>query len=48
MEPSGSDASEARSRDKEKASVIDVDSENVNEHVDDEHINERVDDHVNE
>ncbi|PWA61144.1 zinc finger, BED-type [Artemisia annua] len=32
MEPSRSDASEAQSMDKEKAPVIDVDSENANEH----------------
>ncbi|PWA42515.1 zinc finger, BED-type [Artemisia annua] len=46
MEPSGSDASKARSMDKGKAPVIDVDSENANEHVNenvDEGVNERVD-----
>lgn len=43
MEPSRSDASEAQSMDKEKAPVIDVDSENENEHV-----NENIDEGVNE
>ncbi|GJS33411.1 hypothetical protein Tco_0531793 [Tanacetum coccineum] len=41
MEPSGSEASESRSKDKENAPVIDVDSENVNQRVN-EHIDERV------
>ncbi|PWA58645.1 zinc finger, BED-type [Artemisia annua] len=43
MEPSRSDSSEAQSMDKEKAPVIDVDSENANEHV-----NENIDEGVNE
>ncbi|GKA54189.1 hypothetical protein Tco_0753138 [Tanacetum coccineum] len=47
MEPSGSEASETRSKDKGNAPVIDVDSENVNQHVD-EHIDERVTNHVDE
>ncbi|GJZ62273.1 hypothetical protein Tco_0618410 [Tanacetum coccineum] len=47
MEPSGSEASEARSKDKGNAPVIDLDSENVNQHVD-EHIDERVTDDVDE
>ncbi|GKB71995.1 hypothetical protein Tco_0933407 [Tanacetum coccineum] len=37
MEPSGSEPSEARSKDKGNAPVIDVDCENGNQHVD-EHI----------
>ncbi|GJY92749.1 zinc finger BED domain-containing protein RICESLEEPER 2-like protein [Tanacetum coccineum] len=47
MEPSGSEASETRSKDKGNAPVIDVDSENINQHVD-EHIDECVTDHVDE
>ncbi|GJU95413.1 zinc finger BED domain-containing protein RICESLEEPER 2-like protein [Tanacetum coccineum] len=43
MEPSGSEASEAQSKDKGNVPVIDVDSENVNQSVD-----ERVSDHVDE
>ncbi|GJS13801.1 zinc finger BED domain-containing protein RICESLEEPER 2-like protein [Tanacetum coccineum] len=47
MEPSGSEASEARSKEKGNAPVIDVDSENVNQRVD-EHIDEHVSDQVDE
>nr|GEU61539.1 zinc finger BED domain-containing protein RICESLEEPER 2-like [Tanacetum cinerariifolium] len=47
MEPSGSKASEAQSKDKGNVPVIDVDSENVNQRVD-EHIDEHVSDHVDE
>nr|GEU56128.1 zinc finger BED domain-containing protein RICESLEEPER 2-like [Tanacetum cinerariifolium] len=47
MEPSGSETSEARSKDKGKESVIDVDSENVNQRVD-EYIDKRVSDQVDE
>ncbi|GKB33460.1 zinc finger BED domain-containing protein RICESLEEPER 2-like protein [Tanacetum coccineum] len=43
MEPSGSEASKAQSKDKGNVPVIDVDSENVNQSVD-----ERVSDHVDE
>nr|GEW83049.1 zinc finger, BED-type [Tanacetum cinerariifolium] len=43
MEPSGSEASEAQTKDKGNVPVIDVDSENVNQSV-----NERVSDHVDE
>ncbi|GKA77643.1 hypothetical protein Tco_0784180, partial [Tanacetum coccineum] len=39
MEPSGSEASEAQSKDKGNVPVTDVDSENVNQRVD-EHIDE--------
>ncbi|GJU22421.1 hypothetical protein Tco_1155763 [Tanacetum coccineum] len=41
MEPPGSEASDARSKDKGIVPVIDVDSKNVNQRVD-EHIDERV------
>ncbi|PWA38329.1 triosephosphate isomerase [Artemisia annua] len=45
MEPSGSKASEARSMENGKVPIIDVDSDNVNEHAD-QNIDETVDDHV--
>nr|GEW91316.1 zinc finger, BED-type [Tanacetum cinerariifolium] len=47
MEPPGSEASDARSKDKGNVPVIDLDSENVNQRVD-EHIDERVSDQVDE